>query len=212
MDTAVTAKIIDGDRESASYSYSVKEYADYLIEHQDSSQAFKKAVPLVQAMLTYGKNAAYYFNKTEEKPEDIDLTIPKFTNKVHDTLPADVEFLGATLSLKSQTTLSLYFKSERDLTFSCEGYTTELAHKGQQYALRIRNIAVADLHKPITVKIDDADAVTYSPLTYCYLAQTASDAKLVNTVKALYNYWDEAYFYFNNTSYSNYEEDETKKL
>ena len=49
----------------------------------------------------------------------------------------------------------------------------------------------------IQVKVNGQDAVKYSPLTYCYKAQqTSSNTKLVNTVKALYNYWLAAKTYF----------------
>ena len=67
---------------------------------------------------------------------------------------------------------------------------------GINYAIRIRNIAVYDLDKPIIVKVNGEDAVTYSPLNYCCKAQSSSDPKLVNTMKALYNYWLAADAYF----------------
>ena len=109
-------------------------------------------------------------------------------------------FDGATLSLKSQTTLSLYFKSDDPITLSIDGKTEgvdyELKSAGNEYVIRIRNIAIKDLNKNITVKVNGQDAVTYSPLTYCYKAQNSSDTKLANTVKALYLYWQAADEYF----------------
>lgn len=117
---------------------------------------------------------------------------------LHDTMPEGVSFVGATLSLKSQTTLSLYFESDRDIALSCDGCTTEPVHSGRRYAIRIRNIAAFDLDNSFTVQVDGADAVTYSPLTYCSkVGQSPDDAELVNTTNALYLYWVEANKYFN---------------
>lgn len=75
--------------------------------------------------------------------------------------------------------------------------TAETSHKGSEYVIRIRNIPAARLDQSFTVKVNGTDAITYSPLTYCYNAQQIStDLKLVNTVKALYSYWDTAEKYF----------------
>ena len=196
------------------YTYSVSEYANYLLDHLEVAE-YAQAEYLVRAMLTYGDHAEYYFDKTAEKPEDIeDVTIPdEFPQTKHDTLPAYAEFTGASLSLKSETTLSLFFESEQELTLTCEGHTAVTANSGNEYVIRIRDFAAADLNQPITVKVNGADAVTYSPLTYCYKVQQASsNAKLVNTVKALYLYWDAAYHYFNNIPYIEPETDETERL
>ena len=55
-----------------------------------------------------------------------------------------------------------------------------------------------DLNQSFTVQVDGADAVTYSPLTYCSkVQQSPDDAELVNTTNALYLYWVEANIYFN---------------
>ena len=212
-DSNIMAQLFDGDKSSKVYEYSVREYADYLLDHQDVPE-YAKAATLVRAMLVYGDNAEYYFDKKSAKPDDIDITIPEKydVSTVHDTLPDYAHFDGSTLSLKSETSLSLYFNSEQQITLTCEGQTVDTDSSGDNYVIRIRNIPAAELNNVYTVKVDDADAVTYSPLTYCYRAQTSTNLKLVNTVKALYLYWDAAYHYFNNISYVNPETDETERL
>lgn len=113
-------------------------------------------------------------------------------------MPEGVSFEGATLSLKSQTTLSLYFTSDRDVTLTCKGRQAETEHNGKEYVIRIRNIASSELGDSFTAAINGTDAVTYSPLVYCYQAQqTSGDSKLINTVRALYLYWQAADDYFN---------------
>ena len=120
-------------------------------------------------------------------------------------LPEGVSFEGATLSLRSKTTLSLYFVKEAgapDIELSMDGKTEgvdyELAQNGNEFVIRIRNIAAAELDNFFTVKVNGTGTVTYSPMTYCYKAansETASE-KLKNTVKALYNYWLAAETFF----------------
>ncbi|MBQ3299559.1 MAG: hypothetical protein IJG99_04635 [Ruminococcus sp.] len=200
METLITAQIIYGDRQGTPYTYSVKQYADYLVEHQDDSTIFKNAVPLVQAMIAYGENAKWYFGKTDEDPDKINIEIPEYKSTVYD-LPEGVTFGGATLSLKSETTLSLYFNSETEPTLTCAdpGVSYETGKTGtNEYVIRIRGIAANDLNKPFTVNVNGTKAVEYSALTYCFKAQNNSNPKLVNTVKALYQYWQQADLYFRN--------------
>ena len=204
MASEITSQLIDGDKASTVYTYSVKGYADYLIEHQDDSQTFKDAVPLVEAMLQYGTYANNYFSDVNAL-EALDVDIPAKEAAVND-LPEGLTFDGATLSLKSQTTLSLYFISEQELTLSMDGKTEgvdyELAHNGSEYVIRIRNISAAELNDDFTVTYTSNGqngTVTYSPMTYCYKAvnSQAADVKLKNVVKALYRYWLAAAQYFN---------------
>lgn len=198
IESNITAQLFNGDQVSRIYTYSVKQYADYLIAHQDESATFKKAVPLVEAMLVYGENARYYFDKTDEKPADLDVTIPEFARTVYE-LPEGVTYGGVTLSLKSETTLSIYFNSETEPTLTCydEGVTYEIENTDKhEYVIRIRGIAAYDLDKQFTVYVNGQKAVEYSPLRYCFSAQNSSDTRLANTVKALYLYWQAAQDYF----------------
>lgn len=115
MTSQIQAQLIDGNNKSIIYTYSVKQYADYLIEHADNDHPeFRKAKPLVEAMLVYGENANYYFGG-ETKPKEISTEIPVYTSTVEPF--AESIFDGATLSLKSQTTLSLYFVSKDAITW-----------------------------------------------------------------------------------------------
>ena len=197
MDAQISAQLVNGDKFSKTYTYSVREYAEYLLDHLDVPQ-YAEAEQLVRAMLAYGKNAAYYFAGGDKEPETIDTVIPESAPTIAQS--AEGIYDGASLSLKSQTTLSIYFKSGSPLELSIddktEGVDYDVINDGINYAIRIRNIAVYDLDKPITVKVNGEDAVTYSPLNYCCKAQSSSDPKLVNTMKALYNYWLAADAYF----------------
>ena len=208
MSSDIKARLIDGSREGTEYTYSVKEYAQYLIEHANDSAEYLRAVPLVKKMLNYGAYAQIYFDKNttnlanailsdEEKAlGDVTITGPQTAI----ALPAGVSFVGATLSLKSETSVSLYFTSETALTFLAGGKTVETVSSGRYQIARIRGIAARELHDSFTLNVTAGEAqgsVVYSPMTYCCTALTSSDEKLVNTVKALYLYWVEADKFFN---------------
>ena len=202
MDSTIYAQLNNGEPIGTIYEYSVKQYADYLIDNADDDHPeYQRAKPLVEAMLQYGRHAYVYFNN-DVADEALNTTVPVKGSSV-ENMPAGVEFDGATLSLKSLTTLSLYFVKENgaaDVELTMDGMTEgvdyETDHKGNEYVIRIRNISAAKLNDDFTVMVNGTGSVTYSPMTYCYKAQTSSDAKLANAVKALYLYWVEADKYF----------------
>ena len=205
MNSEITAQIQGVDKESTPYTYSVKEYADYLIEHKNDNAAYAKAAPLVEKMLQYGAYAkAYFDNATLDDLGEVEIDNSFATYE--STLTEDI-FSGATLSLKSQTSLSLYFTSEDDLTFSCvdkEGNecVVDTAKNGSYQVARIRNIAAKELQDNFTLTVKSGETVlgtiTYSPMNYCYKALNGgtTDAKLINAVKALVQYSQEANEYF----------------
>lgn len=214
MTSQIKAQMIDGDLTGTEYTYSVKEYADYLLEHADEREDLKKAVPLVKSMLNYGAYAQIYFDKNPGKLANADLDDrDKVLGDVTFTapgisfdLPDGVTFEGATLSLKSETTLSLYFKSSTTLTFSCGDYTVEKASSGGYQVARIRGIKAKHIGSTFTLTVNGG-TVTYSPLNYCKNVlpdltasqdevQNQQDEKLQNVVKALYLYWQAANAYF----------------
>lgn len=213
MRTDITATVtIDGEPVEETNTYSVAQYvdviltnadfADYYVSYEndkgnDGQQKLAQLRTLAEKMLVYGDNAKVYFNKKASALEGEDApaaNIPE-SNAVITGLPEDM-FVGAKLSLDSETTLSLFFKSADALDLTCVGRDAETASRYDEYVIRIRNIPAYELDEPVTVTVNGTGTVTYSPLTYCYKAQTAISAKLVNTVKALYNYHLAAKEYF----------------
>ena len=176
-------------------TYSVSQYADWLLEHKDESEAYTKAAPLVEKMLQYGAYAkAYFSNTTLDDLDDVMIDAP---GTAFD-LPDGVTFEGAALSLKSETTLSLYFTSKSTLTFSVNGKTVGTVTNGAYQVARIRSIAASELIDSFTVTINGNYSVTYSPMNYCanVLNGGTTDGKLINAVKALYQYSQAANEYF----------------
>ena len=212
MESVITAQMSVGTEKGDEYTYSVKQYANYLLAHRTEDPDWEEAVPLVQAMMAYGDQAKVYFN--ESNTEDVnqvafDNQIPEDEYTYSYTGIGDSVFDGATLSLKSQTTLSLYFTSSKELTLSMSGKTEgvdyDLQNVDNEYVIRIRNIAVKDLDEPIEVNVSyegNGGTVTYSPLRYCYLAANGENSsnKLKNAVNALYNYYLAAKAYFSDNN------------
>ncbi|MBQ8967610.1 leucine-rich repeat domain-containing protein [Ruminococcus sp.] len=203
MASEITAQLVDGENSGEKYTYSVKDYADYLIEHTEVEQ-YEKAAPLVKAMLNYGAYSQEYFGEGTPLADSYkaavdDVSVPvKFEYDDNAKLPEGVTFEGATLSLKSETTLSLYFKGlPEGTTFTCNGKTVETAKNGKYVVARIRGIKASELENDFTVTFKDG-SVTYNAMTYCYnvLNGGSGDEKLQNVCKALYLYAEEANKYF----------------
>ena len=229
MASTITAQMVDGSGDNKEYTYSVMEYAAFLIQHADKNgdemaREYARALPLVKAMLNYGAAAQEYFNVgdvlansgLEEEEKELNVTAENI-NAPWDKESglcineSEVTFEGTTLSLKSETTLSLYFTGDLDnASFSCytevsenadwmgkKFFTVEKKKSGKYTIVRIRGIAAKYLGNSFTVTWGNP-SVTYSPLNYCYEAvnSSTSKAKLKNVCKALYLYWQAAQAYF----------------
>ncbi len=205
MASEITAQLVDGEKSGTEYTYSVKDYADYLLAHPEVEE-YANAAPLVKAMLNYGAASQTYFKEGTaigEVQDMVGVTVPNTFefDEASTALPEGVTFEGATLSLKSETTLSLYFKSSTDLSFKCVSYEVEKDTTAGGYQIaRIRGIKADDLDKTFTLIIVDASEsgstlsfggfVAYGPLAYCYnvLNGGSNDENLQNVCKALYLY------------------------
>ena len=188
----------------AQYAYVILNDPEFANSYSSNPERLTQLQSLARAMLAYGDNAKVYFDTNAPAVEPAPTAnIPEQYADYTKNLPDGVSFEGATLSLRSKTTLSLYFTTaggtgDVQLTMDnkTENVDYEVLHSGNEYVIRIRNIPAAELADNFTVKVNGTGSVTYSPLTYCYKAQTSENSKLANTVKALYNYWDAAYKYF----------------
>ena len=72
----IKAQVIDPEsgRSGDVYTYSVKEYADYLLARTEGNWSYKKVAPLVKTMLNYGAAAQVYFDKTSAGLANADLS------------------------------------------------------------------------------------------------------------------------------------------
>ena len=210
----IDAQLVDGEKTGKKYSYSVKQYAEYILSHANDKTEYKKAESLVNALVCYCTWAQCYF--------DIDEALIDPSYKYGDALdsvtaqelkasaPASAAFLdqipgvtyeGATLSLNSETTLSLYFTSSEKLTFSCDhDNKLEISKVNGYQVVRIRGIRASDIDEVFEMKVicgGNEGMVRYSPLNYIAncVSRDHADNTLPNLVKALYLYYKEAEAY-----------------
>lgn len=202
INSDIKAQIINGSDKGTVYTFTVKSYAEYILEN---SGDYADSVALVKALLNYGASAQTYFgvvgngaaNNSQymsDNDRDIsDVTIPTpapASTDLHD----GVVFEGASLSLRSETTLSLYFTNlSPDTEFTCsQGKTVEKDTRGEYTIARIRGINARELGNRFTVTFGN-NTVTYSPLNYCYDAvnSTTVGEELKDICRALYKYYDE---------------------
>ena len=207
MASEITAQLVDGEKSGKEYTYSVKDYAEYLLSHTEIEE-YEKAAPLVKAMLNYGAASQTYFgiegtaanaglDDTDKALGEVSIPETFKFNEANAPLPAGVTFEGATLSLKSETTLSLYFNGlPEDIEFTCSNKDVETAKNGEYVVARIRGIKANELENDFTVTFADG-SVKYNAITYCYnvLNGGTDDAALQDVAKALYNYAEAAITY-----------------
>ena len=103
--------------------------------------------------------------------------------------PSDVTFAGCTLSLRTETTLSLYFECDRTINLNCPSKSFDIVTTDEYQIIRIRNINASDLTKDISIYVDGG-AVFYNPMCYCYSAinDSSRSAKIKDVCKALWLY------------------------
>ena len=135
MTSDIKAQMIgnNGEKTGKVYTYTVKEYADYILSHMsaEESDISKATIQLVKGMLNYGGAAQKYFGyKTDKLASDgLTLTgavfndtsiINNITNEANKAsvtcANAKVTFKSAYLSLNSTTDLCVYVQFADDVT------------------------------------------------------------------------------------------------
>ena len=207
MTSQIKAQLIHGNEKGEVYTYTVQAYAEYILKNAASYS--EELISLVKAMLNYGASAQAYFgiggtaanvtqymSAADRIVEGIDLDTFDVADPVISELPDGVTFEGATLSLKSETTLSLYFTGSEELQFSVPGMTVETATVGSYKVARIRGINAAKIGTPITLKVTvgtQTYEVTYGALNYVKNVLSGDyDPKLQAVVTALYRFYEAA--------------------
>ncbi|MBQ6262094.1 MAG: choice-of-anchor J domain-containing protein [Clostridia bacterium] len=220
MTGVITAQFIDGENTSEAFEYSVVEYAEYILTHADDPE-YADAVPVVKAMLNYGAAAQTFFGvRTDDLANGIlaeedrtfdQIPLDNLQELVHPydgsatVLPEGTTFESVTLSLKTVLTLSLYFRSDSELTFSCDDDSITVVKEtiGDYQIARISGIYPQSMNEDYTLTVSDGTtegSVTYSPLTYCYnvLNGGTDDVNHNNVVTALLWYALAVSEYFSN--------------
>jgi len=220
MTDEIQAEIFYGEGASVQAdSYCAKTYADYVIK--DETGTYDAVKPLVKAMLHYGAYAQKYFGYNTENLANDGLNIPDLASVTKDTLTGykavgagtvNAKFYGASLLLKSETTLRFFFQVDADatLTVKHEENSLEVKERNGLYYVDVENISAKDLGNVITLEINDGAetaSVSASPMTYCYNILAAEEGTYENSIvdlaKALYMYYVQADAYMNTNKEAN---------
>lgn len=224
MTAEIKARIISGDAQGTEYTYSVKDYADYILKHPEDFGESAKLVNLVTAMLNYGAYSQTYFDYntqnlansvlTDEQKQLPDTTAEELSSyecsyTANVSYTGDTAYYGSSLVLKSETDIKHYFSYNPSVSleaFTCTdstGNSYEIEQSGNYLYVRVANIAANKLGEAVTLTLCKNDVevgtITYSPLSYAYsiLSASSTDDALKNMVKALYQYYLTADAYFN---------------
>lgn len=184
----ITAQIITSDKMGEVYTYSVKDYIDYVVSN--STEFDEKTISLVNAMASYGNYARAYFNKEElfAMPEMDSITadtLAGFEKQTSGELPEGITYYGSSLLLESNTTIRHYFKAADGTDVSAYGFI----EKDGYYCKDISDISAEKLGATYDVTVGDY-TISYSPMSYVYtvLSSDSADESLKNLVKALVLY------------------------
>jgi hypothetical protein len=212
--TAVVYKE-NGSVERSFGRYSVREYAEDILNGSEYTEIAKEAV---KAMLNYGAYAQKYFGNTGNglanegiednvsELESIEDGVVRFSGDL-----SGLNYVSTALELCSRTAMYHYFtldagKSISDYVFKSGGkeITPTVSEKNGvvRYCIKIEGITPNNLNKGSSLSVYGADGVrlvafTYNPTHYLYLIVTTvkDNDLLVDLAKAMYLYSEAVYIY-----------------
>ena len=210
MSDIITAQLyaLDGVPAGPSYSFCVRDYCQYLLNHGD-----QKTVDLVTAMVNYGACSQRYFKHNVNSLANMILepwqrsldAVPEsdISGYVYsgvsqfDTGTRIITLNSASLSTKSELVLNFYFNGlPTDTVVKCNGevITTPLKSDGTYTKVSVTGIKVQDIYEDYTLTFtcDGVNfSLTYSPMNYCYNVITrpltaTRTQELKDTIASLY--------------------------
>lgn len=178
------------------YTQSVKGYIEYIL---NDSQTYENEIELVSAMSDFGDFATVYFNGGSVSEDVLAKIKSADITGLSEYAPGDGEipekniYVGSSLLLKSDTLFRHYFTQFVDVDGE---YTCTQKDETGYYYIEHTGIAAHELGNKInitvTIGVED-QTITYSPLTYAYVALTNSDDEnLKNLMRAMYLYYQAA--------------------
>lgn len=215
MAEPVTFRLTRGGTEvGKTYTYSVTQYANYLLSHRKD---YVDAAPVVEAMLYYGLLAKGYFNYTgtgditlaDDTRTALDATAAalqpdtKFRSAKSGSLPEGLTYAGSTMLLDSSVMVRHYFtlaegKNIGDYTFTADGKTLTPALKNGKWYVDLPAKTVADFGTAVTLTVGDF-TLSYSPMSYVYAVLSAPakyDSALITLARGFAVYYNAAAAYF----------------
>lgn len=203
MTETITLTLTAGGSKVMQKSYSIREYAQYLLDGNYS----KETKDLVLQMLNYGTKAQLYFdNKTGD--------LANAGNEIQSTqqLPAampeievigsvsGVQYYGSSMVFRSKVALRHYFNisgNAKSYIFVVDGKTYEPISKDGFYYIEVADINPQDMEKDMSVSVTDGIGILsfgYSPMDYIVRMYNKADSAqaLKNMLLAANGYFQAA--------------------
>lgn len=200
MSDTITAQFYtaNGFPDGTSYSYSIKEYANYILTHNYTD----KDKNIAKTMLNYGACAQKYFNYNADSlantvlpASDREVTIKDYTTiQTGSGSQTYIEPLMVSLVLNTTVSLKLYFRPSdlEGLTVKSGNTVLEKTTNGEFVSVRIDNISAAAITSPIGIQFFSEDN-TFAGQTMYYpsqcirliLSQPADDPVYTDDLKRL---------------------------
>lgn len=223
MASIVKAKFYtaDGSKSTEEYSYSVKDYSEYVLAHTSVSE-YAQAANLVRSMLNYGAAAQTYFNFNTGTLANVNTVDAAQTQAISnissstlsayaydsstENLPSGLSYSGANLELESEVILNLYFTNNtgNDISVSTSSGIPRKTITDDYTKVSISGIPAQNLDTNITINITAGSSSNYSitvnPMNYNYLVLSRNTdgtrtENLKTLMKSLYKYNQEAKSY-----------------
>jgi hypothetical protein len=188
--------------------YYTTSIAAQLEKMKGNQSVSKELAALYDALGTYGEYAQLHFKHNSDGVEPSD-TLSDVTDSMLSAYKAKtsgklsgVKFAAGNLLLDSDTTLMLYFTSQKDLseyTFAVDGEKVTPEKNGTRYVVTLNGIEAKNLDKAYTFTVSDGKetlSVKYSALSYAATTVTGTNKDLINLMKAMYKYNVAADAYF----------------
>ena len=181
--------------ETETKTYTVKQYAHAILADAAKSQYHQ----IVKDMLNYGAAAQTYFDYNAGNLVNGNI-IGAGTAEVPSAAGSDVvvsgevsgvTFYGATLLYRNKLAVRFYFTVSgniADYTFKVGETAYEPVLKDGKYYVEIGDINPQDWDKSVTVVVNDALSVSYSPMNYIVRMNQKGNDTLKALLKAMYNY------------------------
>ena len=207
-DTVLSQFFYDGGS-TREHTYSVQTYAKHILTNYDDA-AIKD---LITSMLNYGAASQLHFGYNTDKLANADLEAPDYSNVTIDGFKPVAgqgtelaKLYSASLILKSETTLRIFFKVDaavENLTVTYQGQALEVKQRSGLSYVDVVGISAKALDEVVTVTVNDGAntaEVAFNPMSYSQgvLNDTtgAFGQDMKDLVAALYLYNKAANVYF----------------
>ena len=198
MTQPITVSIIKDGEPAFQKTYTVRDYADYILSAENGYDAATQA--LVREMLNYGAMTQAYFGYDTENLANEGITdvaskeVPEMVEEmtVSDKI-SRLNFYGASLVYQDRIAVRYYFTGDvSGCVFTANGSAYTPVAKDDMYYIEIADIMPQDLDLQINLTATDAEGkmltVSYNPMNYIVRMTQKGDESIRNLMKALYNY------------------------